>query len=1060
MVHPCFFRVQSVAHLSIRVRFLFAASLCLAVGFVTSLAAGAEPVAYPPPAQVKAAFLKQLDRPRVELDPRTRATERDAEGRISEFVSIASDKKTDGSVERVPLLIVRPEKIEGRLPAVIVLHGTGGNKESQRPFLVDLARRGIIGVAVDARYHGERSGGANGAEAYVAAITRAWKAPAGSPQEHPFYFDTSWDLWRTIDYLQTRADVDGSRLGMIGFSMGGIQTWLAAAVDERVKVAVPAISVQSFRWSLENEAWQGRANTIKAAHQTAAADLGETQVNARVCRELWNKVIPGMLDQFDCPSMIRLFAGRPLLILNGDLDPNCPLGGAKLAFATAEAAFKEAGATEKLKIMVATDTPHKVTDEQRLAALDWLAKWLLPAAAAAHASGPEKHTWVYAADLLRPFWKGNVVYGESVLFIRDVKTEVAKALVLFPVQKVLHVRNSAGDVTYEEGRDYVWKPDSREIVLPAGSRIVSRVPGDLRRPAKSQKYELTHRDGNGEILFGARLEYAEMQTCITYEHAGDLWKSAVAPPVPKYDPQALPASVHKLVNKQPLSIVLVGDSISAGANASGMFDAAPYQPAYPELLQRHLEARFKAQVELKNLAVGGTDTNWGLTQIDKVVEARPDLVILAFGMNDSAGRTAKDYGANSQAMIAKVREKLPDAEFILVASMLGNRDWIRLKHEVFPQYRDALASLCGPGIALADLTSIWTAFLEVKQDWDQTGNGVNHPNDFGHRVYAQVLATLLEPDTERAAGAAKADGAVIAAEPVDPPAFKHARVTDAWEAYRDRLTFGKGQTLALVDDGCNLSLPEWSQSDGEFPKVLVSYDSVDGDDDPKHEGKGYHGSTIGIPSSVNFKGKRGVAFNDQVAVIRALECCHCNVKDGETLAAGLQWIIDHHQEFHITAVNLAPVDDLEHAQPVPTAIDEKLAKLRQLGIWVSAPAGNHNFSKGISWPACQPNCFAIGAVVPGKDEVYLDRHAKIDLVVPAAATSSSNAIACGAVLLLREAIDKTGYDWKQDGANLPAAMLAILQKTGPQVDDPASGLSFRRIDVKAALDHVFANVKR
>ena len=123
-------------------------------------------------------------------------------------------------------------------------------------------------------------------------------------------------------------------------------------------------------------------------------------------------------------------------------------------------------------------------------------------------------------------------------------------------------------------------------------------------------------------------------------------------------------------------------------------------------------------------------------------------------------------------------------------------------------------------------------------------------------------------------------------EPADPPAFKHARVTDAWAAYRDKLTFGKGQTLALLDDGCKLSMPEWSQSDGDVPKVLVSYDSVDGDDDPKHEGRGYHGSTIGIPSSVNYKGKRGVAFNNQVAVVRALECCHCHVSDSKTLAAG------------------------------------------------------------------------------------------------------------------------------------------------------------------------------
>lgn len=294
-------------------------------------------------------------------------------------------------------------------------------------------------------------------------------------------------------------------------------------------------------------------------------------------------------------------------------------------------------------------------------------------------------------------------------------------------------------------------------------------------------------------------------------------------------------------------------------------------------------------------------------------------------------------------------------------------------------------------------------------------------------------------------------------EPADPPAFKHARVTDAWEAYRDRLTFGKGQTLALLDDGCKLSMPEWSQSDGDVPKVLVSYDSVDGDNDPKHEGRGYHGSTIGIPSSVNYRGKRGVAFNNQVAVVRALECCHCKIADSRTLAAGLQWVIDHHKPHRITAINLAPVDDLEHAEPVPTEIDDKLKRLRELNVWVSAPAGNHAFTKGISWPACQPNCFAIGAVRSGKDEVYLDRHAKIDLVVPAAATSSSNAIACGAVLLLREAIEKSRYDWKKEGPMLPDAMLAIFQRTGVAVADPGSGLTFRRLDVKAALDAVFAN---
>jgi dienelactone hydrolase len=357
----------------IRIVALITAALLI----IAAVTRGAEtPAAYPPTAEVKAAFLKQLDRSKIPLDPQVEKKETDRGGRIVEQLSIASETKADGSIERVPILLVRPAKPAGRMPAVIVLHGTGGNKESLRGLLVELVHRGIIGVAIDARYHGARSGGARGSQAYVAAITRAWKTPAGQPQEHPFYFDTCWDIWRTIDYLQSRGDVDGNRLGMIGFSMGGIETWLAAAVDDRVKVAVPAIGVQSFRWSLEHEAWQGRARTIEGAHDAAAKDLGEPQVNARVCHELWNKVIPGMLDQFDCPSMLRLFAGRPLLILNGDRDPNCPLEGAKLAFASAEAAFREAGAADKLKIMVAPDTGHRVTVPQREAALAWLTKGL------------------------------------------------------------------------------------------------------------------------------------------------------------------------------------------------------------------------------------------------------------------------------------------------------------------------------------------------------------------------------------------------------------------------------------------------------------------------------------------------------------------------------------------------------------------------------------------------------------------------------------------------------------------------------------------------------------
>jgi dienelactone hydrolase len=351
-------------------------SISLIVLFAITSSAKAQAPIYPPRAEVKAAFLKLLDRPKVPLDVQAGAVTKLDDGSTLERLSFATEKQPDGTTLRVPAIVLRPAGRTGPLPAVIVLHGTGGSKDSMLGFMKELAKRGIMGVAIDARYHGGRSGGAKGATAYNRAITRAWQTRPGEPVQHPLYYDTCWDVWRTVDYLQTRPDVNAKKLGIIGFSMGGIETWLAAAVDDRLLVSVPAIAVQSFRWSLDNNQWQGRANTIKAAHLQAAKDVGEPAVNQRVCRELWNKVIPGILDQFDCPSMLRLFAGRPLLILSGKKDGNCPYAGAQIAIASAERAYKNAGAADRLRIVV-EDVGHTVTAPQRTAALDWFERWLV-----------------------------------------------------------------------------------------------------------------------------------------------------------------------------------------------------------------------------------------------------------------------------------------------------------------------------------------------------------------------------------------------------------------------------------------------------------------------------------------------------------------------------------------------------------------------------------------------------------------------------------------------------------------------------------------------------------
>ena len=274
---------------------------------------------------------------------------------------------------------------------------------------------------------------------------------------------------------------------------------------------------------------------------------------------------------------------------------------------------------------------------------------------AASLKGTEPETvWKFSAEQLQPFWRSTTMYGETVLFVSDGPGAEPSAALLFKPTRILSVGSASGEVTYEEGRDYIWHAGSREISLPAGSRIVFKSPQDLRRPAGTQAYALTHRDGQGEILFGGGHEYQDMQTVVTYEHQAT-WPTAV----PALARDQLPRTLRRLTAKEPLAIALLGDSISTGCNASGWAKVAPFQPPYQDLLVMNLESAYGTKVTLANFAVGGTDTAWGLANIGKLIEARPDLVILAFGMNDSAGRPAKDYQANMQAMMEAVRRELP-----------------------------------------------------------------------------------------------------------------------------------------------------------------------------------------------------------------------------------------------------------------------------------------------------------------------------------------------------------------------------------------------------------------
>jgi len=320
------------------------------------------------PVATRTAFLKLIDRPRVPLTAaQTKLAE--ADGLEQWHFTFAADAS-----QRVPGILVKATSAAGKRPVVISLHGTGGTKESQLELLKQLAKLGFIGIAIDGRYHGERTKSGKGSAEYSDAMLRTYR----TGKELPFLYDTVWDVMRLLDYLETRDDVDAKRIALIGFSKGGMETYLTAAADARVAVAVPFIGVQSFRWALDNNSWKSRVETFQSAINQAAQDEGQGEVNTEFVRQFYDRVVPGIRDRFDGPQMLPLIAPRPLLVINGESDPRTPIPGLMECVEKARAAYRGANAEAKIKLRIQPHTGHAVTPEARQEAIAWLQQWLNP----------------------------------------------------------------------------------------------------------------------------------------------------------------------------------------------------------------------------------------------------------------------------------------------------------------------------------------------------------------------------------------------------------------------------------------------------------------------------------------------------------------------------------------------------------------------------------------------------------------------------------------------------------------------------------------------------------
>jgi dienelactone hydrolase len=298
------------------------------------------------------------------------------------------------SQARLPLLIGLPNNLSTTrrttgplVPVIIVMHGTSHAKSGapMKSVMARYAAKGWATISFDLRYHGERSNhsrlsGSGGGvyetsgaweheltadervQTYQAALVAAWRGSG----EQPFIYDSAWDLMRLVDWLHEGGGahalgVDPLRLGATGISLGGMVAWLAAAADPRVAVAAPSLGVQGFQWALDRDSFAARVATLPPVFAAAQADLKATTLDSAVAAAVWDRLLPGIRSVFDAPLSLPLVAPRPLLLVHGARDPRCPIGGVRVAFAAAHAAYSDAGASNAAALFEDAEAAHEVT---------------------------------------------------------------------------------------------------------------------------------------------------------------------------------------------------------------------------------------------------------------------------------------------------------------------------------------------------------------------------------------------------------------------------------------------------------------------------------------------------------------------------------------------------------------------------------------------------------------------------------------------------------------------------------------------------------------------------
>ncbi|MFA6959706.1 MAG: SGNH/GDSL hydrolase family protein [Opitutaceae bacterium] len=329
-------------------------------------------------------------------------------------------------------------------------------------------------------------------------------------------------------------------------------------------------------------------------------------------------------------------------------------------------------------------------------------------------------------------WKDvSVRTGEPAFFVSSPDGKPQALLLLAP-------RRLTRAYLASDGKDFPiedFKVDGRRVTYIGHGALPFEPAGDIYPREKTAHSIGRHIDGGHYLLFSEGSYFHNRQVCFDYV-TDEQWSG----PVPENQADKFSRLRELIARKAPINVVVLGDSISVGANATAFLRVYPNTPAYDRQFINRLETVSGCPVDFHNLSKGGMQSSWGLAQVPEVTRLTPNLLIVAFGMNDcSAGVSPDAYAKNIAGIVEQLRARFPAMEAVVVDGMSANPDWNGGNAKTRVAYSARLRAIAEPHTVICDVRGIWDYVVSRKGFLSVTGNGVNHPNDFGHRLYANVM---------------------------------------------------------------------------------------------------------------------------------------------------------------------------------------------------------------------------------------------------------------------------------------------------------------------------------